>query len=428
MAVHPVFPRLACWLLACGFPATCMALQTGPPTLENLLNPKSEDLNKDEPIPFENPRAKPVAPPRVDRPRDAPPRALPPAASSKRLAVPDEAAVAEALELIHQAYDEAIQSASANPDAAIRTFRDAANKTTVAGRKYALLLLAERLALEAHATSRALDILAQRAALFDIDALADRHNLLTGVARTDDGRPDALLFEQVVETAELAVAADRFDLADAAADLAEATAKAIDKDEKIRAAESRRKREQPPASVAAKLLSEATSLQKKVRERRRQAFEYAAARDTLTAAPDDAQAAETVGRYLCFVKRDWTAGLPVLARGSDESLRNLAAQEVALAKETAVDPTTLLKLANEWWKVADTTDALPPPQAEAVKAHAAGIYHDIAGKLTDPIDATLARKRSNSPDLPPPPTVNAAAPSATPSLPTLDSVLQSNGL
>jgi quinoprotein glucose dehydrogenase len=31
------------------------------------------------------------------------------------------------------------------------------------------------------------------------------------------------------------VAADRFDLADAAADLAEATAKAIDKDEKIRA-------------------------------------------------------------------------------------------------------------------------------------------------------------------------------------------------
>ena len=101
--------------------------------------------------------------------------------------------------------------------------------------------------------------------MFDIDALADRHNLLTGVARTDDGRPDALLFEQVVETAELAVAADRFDLADAAADLAEATAKAIDKDEKIRAAESRRKREQPPASVAAKLLSEATSLQKKVR-------------------------------------------------------------------------------------------------------------------------------------------------------------------
>ena len=87
------------------------------------------------------------------------------------------------------------------------------------------------------------------------------------------------------------MAADRFDLADAAADLAEATAKAIDKDEKIRAAESRRKREQPPASVAAKLLSEATSLQKKVRERRRQAFEYAAARDTLTAAPDDAQAA-----------------------------------------------------------------------------------------------------------------------------------------
>jgi hypothetical protein len=247
------------------------------------------------------------------------------------------------------------------------------------------------------------------------------------VARADDIRPDALLFEHVIETAHRAVAADRFDLADAAADLSESLAKAIEKDEKIRAAESRRKREPPPTLVAAKLQAEATDLQKAVRERRRQAFEYTTAREKLVAFPDDAEAAEIVGRYLCFVKRDWPAGLAMLARGRDEGLRNIATREVALSKEPQVAATDRLKLANEWWKLSEAADGFPAEQAEALKTHASGIYRDIAGKLTDPIDAALARKRSKTAADASPPNVDAEPVREKPALPTLDSVFQNEG-
>lgn len=426
MVVNKVLPRLGCWLLVGALPATCVALQTGPPTLENLLNPTTEDLDKEPTTPFDKP-AKPDARPEENRSDEKQLQRAPPDPPAKRLAVPDQSAVDEALELINQAYEETIASAAKNPEAAIRTFRDTADKTTDPARKFALLLLAERLALEARATSSALDILARRATLFDMDALVARHMLLSRVARADDIRPDALLFEHVIETARRAVAADRFDLADAAADLSESLAKAIEKDEKIRAAESRRKREPPPTLVAAKLQTEATSLQRAVRERRRQAFEYTTAREKLVAFPDDAEAAEIVGRYLCFVKRDWPAGLAMLARGQNEGLRNIATREVALSKEPQVAATDRLKLANEWWKLSETADGLPAEQAEALKTHASGIYRDIAGKLADPIDAALARKRSKTAADELPPTADAMPEPEKPALPTLDSVFQNEG-
>jgi hypothetical protein len=234
----------------------------------------------------------------------------------------------------------------------------------------------------------------------------------------------------IVETVTMAAAAERFDLADAAADLAAETAKAIEKDEKARIAESRKKREPPPTPVAARLIAEAARVQKSVREQRRQVFEYTAARDRLATTPDDAEAAEIVGRHLCFVKQDWPAGLPMLARGRDEGLRNLAAREVA-QRDTA-EPASRLKLAHEWWKMADTTAAVAPPQSQAMKSHAAAIYREIAGKLTDPIDATLARKRASAAEGDTPPAAPPAAPvpPATPeppARPTLDSVLQDAG-
>jgi hypothetical protein len=422
MAVLKVVFCLGLCLLAAARVSPCLALQTGPPTLENLLNPTANDLDGAASTPFDEPQRKSGTTSSRVQPGVAP--FAPPA---KRLAVPDQSAVDEALELIHQAYEETIKAAAANPESTVRSFRDTADKTNDPARKFALLTLAERLALEARATSAALDALARRAALFDIDALASRHALLAKMARAEDIRPDALLFEHVVETARQAVAADRYDLADAAADLAETLARAIEKEEKVRAAESRRKREPPPKAVAVALLADATNLRREVRERRRQAFDYTTARDKLAAFPDDADAAETVGRYLCFVKRDWPAGLPLLARGRNEGLRNLATREIALSKEPKVVVTSRFKLANEWWKLAEAGDTLTPEQAEAIKSHASGMYRDIAGLLTDPIDAALARKRAKSGGMEPPPAATATAVPEKPAMPTLDSLLQGDG-
>lgn len=366
------------------------AAQSGRRTLENLFDPVPEEADDRRPAAAPSP--------------------------AKRLPVPPQVAVDEATALIHQAYEETIKDAASNPLPAIRTFRDTAEKTADAGRKYALLALAEQLALDAGSTSQALEIVARRATLFDIDPLTARHALLAKIARADDVRPDATLFAHIVETARLATEAEQFDLADAAADLAASTAKTIEREEKLRAAESRRRREPAPVAIGGGLNAEAAQLQKAVRERRRQAFDFTAARDTLAASPDDAAAAEVVGRYLCLVKNDWRAGLPALAKGNHEGLRDLAGREIAMEKGTAA--TARLALANGWWKLAEEGQDLSPPQTDAVRSHAAAIYRDIVARLSDPIDVALARKRAKLADE----DVETPAAAFEPAFPTLDTL------
>ena len=54
-----------------------------------------------------------------------------------------------------------------------------------------------------------------------------------------------------------------------------------------------------------------------------------AARQTLKTKPDDADANSVVGRFLCFDKGEWKAGLPFLAKGNDAKLTALAARETS---------------------------------------------------------------------------------------------------
>lgn len=64
---------------------------------------------------------------------------------------------------------------------------------------------------------------------------------------------------------------------------------------------------------------------------------------------DDAAANLVAGRFYCFAKGDWQRGLPLLAKGSDEQLKQLAEREMA-APATGDDR---LALAAAWWKLAD---------------------------------------------------------------------------
>ena len=48
--------------------------------------------------------------------------------------------------------------------------------------------------------------------------------------------------------------------------------------------------------------------------------------------PNDPNANLIAGRYVCFVNGDWSVGLPMLALGDDEALRQLAAKELTEPK------------------------------------------------------------------------------------------------
>lgn len=67
--------------------------------------------------------------------------------------------------------------------------------------------------------------------------------------------------------------------------------------------------------------------------------------EALNDKPDDPDLNLTVGKYLCFQKGDWEKGLPLLALGSDETLKSLAERDgqgpVSVGEQVA--------LADAWW-------------------------------------------------------------------------------
>ena len=65
--------------------------------------------------------------------------------------------------------------------------------------------------------------------------------------------------------------------------------------------------------------------------------------------PDDPLANLTVGKYYCFQKGDWEKGLPMLALGQDETLKAMAAQEIAGL--TKADDQ--VKVGDAWWDLAE---------------------------------------------------------------------------
>ena len=70
--------------------------------------------------------------------------------------------------------------------------------------------------------------------------------------------------------------------------------------------------------------------------------------EKLKTAPNDPAANLAVGKYLCFSKHEWEAGIPLLARGSDPALKHLATLEIS--RPTAGDD--IVRIADGWWDLA----------------------------------------------------------------------------
>jgi WD40 repeat protein len=88
---------------------------------------------------------------------------------------------------------------------------------------------------------------------------------------------------------------------------------------------------------------------------------------TLANTPNDPAANSAMGRSLCFIKGTWDAGLPMLVKGSDATLKDLATRELAPPANGA----TQLQLADAWWDLAQHQSELAKAQ---VQRHAADWY------------------------------------------------------
>ncbi|MFI5380060.1 MAG: PA14 domain-containing protein [Tepidisphaerales bacterium] len=78
------------------------------------------------------------------------------------------------------------------------------------------------------------------------------------------------------------------------------------------------------------------------------------AADVLKQKPDDPAANLATGAYLCCVRNDWTAGLPLLARSPESPLRTAAQLDLSSPDE----PGRQLDLANQFWDLATAESGL----------------------------------------------------------------------
>ncbi len=131
-----------------------------------------------------------------------------------------------------------------------------------------------------------------------------------------------------------------------------------------------------------------------------------AARTRLDEDPDDAQAHEAIGRWLCFVVNDWEAGLPHLAQAATERLGEAAQAELDLPTE----PDAQLALADLWWQAAEGEAG---DEAQAMRYQAGRWYERalpgirviadrlrIQKRLTDIGDIPESKPTSNTPEPP----------------------------
>jgi hypothetical protein len=83
-----------------------------------------------------------------------------------------------------------------------------------------------------------------------------------------------------------------------------------------------------------------------IRDRKKAAAKVQAWLDRLAADPSDREASLEIGRFRCFVEGDWAAGLPFLARCSDEELARLTKGELSQPASAAA---AIVQMGDAWW-------------------------------------------------------------------------------
>jgi hypothetical protein len=194
--------------------------------------------------------------------------------------------------------------------------------------QYVLLDLAKDLSINCGSSTLACQIIRELSTRFAVDGVHAKVDALQKLAKmaVRTAAANQELLNNAFAAIDEAVAADRLDLAARLAQFAVASAKKT-KDREL----SKR----------------ANQRGKQIQEQQK-SFELAAkAAKTLQDQSDNPEANLRVGSYLCFVKGDWNRGLPLLVKGSDPSLHELAQRELS----APADPNRQMELADAWYEL-----------------------------------------------------------------------------
>jgi serine/threonine protein kinase len=243
--------------------------------------------------------------------------------------LPDAARVAQCeSKLEEEHHDQLIKGdADSKQRAAAELYNQSLNQSDPA-MELASLRLAARLVVETSDFSRAMEICDRMGARFDMDILPVKADLLSqaaGYAHTP--KSQAALAELCVTAGFQAIAVDDYSIANTITAPAKSAAQ---------------------QSGDPNLTSQAGFLADETARCAPACILVKPAAAVLNANPDDPAASLAMGKFLCFIKNDWATGLPLLARGSDETLRSVANQEIA---GTAINSSEQVALGDAWWKL-----------------------------------------------------------------------------
>lgn len=272
------------------------------------------------------------------------------AAEGRRAPVPDAAALQRARKLVDDIYREAIAKAKTSKDRSIAArsiFQDWASAGSPE-EQYAVLAASLDLAVRGDDASLVLAIVDAFAGAFELDPLAAQAKALArlgGGASVDNWKEFSERFLAIINEA---IRKERFEEADELITMYQTLAK---------------KAKDPKAANGAGLLRKQVTVQKKSLADLQKLHEAAKG---VEATPEDF---EKLGRYLCFVRRDWNQGLPWLAKGKDPEISRAARLELEVGG--AEKPEARLRVADAWESCGGP---LSPTERSAVTDHVIDAY------------------------------------------------------
>ena len=264
-----------------------------------------------------------------------------------KVAVPSADARRQSMDRVKEVFREEFAKATTLPkkrELARALFEQAAGSEVVADR-WVMLAEAMRLATEATDADTALDAMDAIGSQFSLPDPAWRLDALTRLAPRATAETDQKIAAACLETAKQAFAAEQDQIALKAVGVALGIA--------------RKNRDED-------LLARVTRFQQSIRDRQRLEKELEPLLREVAEWPTNAAANTAAGAALCLKASRWEEGLPMLARGDDRSLADIAANELAEshgAKERVA-------LGDQWWDWAETRKS--PLQA---LAQSRAVYH-----------------------------------------------------
>jgi hypothetical protein len=281
-----------------------------------------------------------------------------PALAQSKLPVPGANDQEKAMGVVRDVYRDEFQKAESpgQKEDLAKKLLQRASETANATERYALLRVARDTSIEAGGATafHAVDAMALG---FQIDGLEMNTNVLAKYASvaTSSTQKKAIA-EKAVSLIDVALREDNLNAASRLADMA------------VSAAQKARD---------AGLTNQSAALNSKIVELLQANADAKLAFAALQTNATDPAANLTVGKYYCFLKGDWDKGLPMLARGNDPILRELAARELHGVSDAAEQ----VALGDRWWDLAETVEA-SQTQKEEMLLRAGCWYAQAAPKLS----------------------------------------------